>query len=141
MQVAMTTASSSIPPRASPSRSRRLETLVLFVEMGWCATAWTFIAMNLGAGQKRRAHRAGGLAALYNVVLTAGMVALFLVYSSEIVGFFDKSPGVIMFSREYMLSIAPSYIVLVGALVLSQAMTGVGATLTNLVIEGAVWCY
>ena len=40
-----------------------------------------------------------------------------------------------------MLSIAPSYIVLVGALVLSQAMTGVGATLTNLVIEGAVWCY
>ena len=114
---------------------------MLFVEMGWCATASTFIAMNLGAGQKRRAHRAGGLAALYNVVLIAGMVPLFLVYSSQIVGFFDKSPGVIMFSREYMLSIAPSYIVLVGALVLSQATTGVGATLTNLVIEGAVWCY
>ena len=103
MQVAMTTASSSIPPRASPSRSRRLETLVLFVEMGWCATASTFIAMNLGAGQKRRAHRAGGLAALYNVVLIAGMAPLFLVYSSQIVGFFDKSPGVIIQSGVHAL--------------------------------------
>jgi Na+-driven multidrug efflux pump len=64
--------------------------------------------------------------------------ALFPVYSSEIVGFFDKSPGVIIFSREYMLSVAPSYIVLAGALVLSQTMTGAGATLTNLVIDAAV---
>jgi Na+-driven multidrug efflux pump len=99
--------------------------------MGWGAALSTFVAMNLGAGQKRRAHRAGGLAALYNVVLTAGMAALFLVYSSEIVGFFDKSPGVIMFGRKYMLSVAPSYIVLAGAFVLSQAMTGAGATLTT----------
>jgi len=33
----------------------RLETLILFVSMGWGAAASTYVGQNLGAGQMKRA--------------------------------------------------------------------------------------
>ena len=46
----------------------RLETMALFVGLGWGSAAQTFVGQNLGARRKHRAIRSGWLAALYNLV-------------------------------------------------------------------------
>ena len=116
----------------------RLETMVLFVAMGWGAAASSFVGANLGAGNKRRALYAGWVASLYDVLFTLGLAALYLAFADQIIGFFDSSPQVLEIGREYLQAVALSYTVLGGAIVLSQSMTGAGATLSSLVLDTLV---
>lgn len=116
----------------------RLETMALFVGMGWGAAASTFMGTNLGAGRRQRALAAGWIAAGYNLVFTAGLVSLYVFFTAEVVGFFDASPAVLVVAREYVLWVAPSYCLLAIGVVLSQAMTGAGATMTTMVLDSGV---
>jgi putative MATE family efflux protein len=116
----------------------RLETLVLFLGMGWGAAASTYMGTNLGANHRRRAHISGWIAALYNAVLTAVMVGLFIEYSDSILGFFEKSPPVLEAGREYLRYVAPSYVMVAIGVVLSQSLSGAGATFASLVLDASV---
>ena len=116
----------------------RLETMVLFVAMGWGAAASSFVGTNLGAGQRRRALYAGWVATIYDVLLTLGLAALYIFFADELIGFFDPSPEVLLVGREYLQAVALSYAFLGGAIVLSQSMTGAGATLSSLVLDTVV---
>lgn len=116
----------------------RLETLVLFLGMGWGAAASTYMGTNLGAKKKERAHRSGWITAFYNAVLTAAMVALFLNYSDSILGFFEKSPAVLEAGRDYLTWVAPSYVMIAIGVVLSQSLSGAGATFASLVLDASV---
>ncbi len=116
----------------------RVETLVLLVGMGWGAAASAFVGTNLGAGRRRRALYAGWMAALYNLVLTLGMAVLFVLFAGPIIGFFDPSPEVLLVGQEYLTIIGFSYGFIAVAIVLSQAMTGAGATLSSFVLDAIV---
>lgn len=113
----------------------RIETLVLFLGMGWGAAASSYVGTNLGAGQRLRAQRAGWIAAGYNAVLAAGMSAVFIYWSGPILGFFEHSPDVLAAGHEYLRWVGPSYVVVAVAVVLSQAMTGAGATMLSLILD------
>jgi len=113
----------------------RLETMALFIGMGWGAAASSFVGANLGAGQRMRAKNAGWIAAFYNVLLMLGLAAFYLVHGDILVGFFDNAPSVIAIGREYLKIVSLSYLFLGLGVVLSQAMTGAGATLSSLVID------
>ncbi|MCB9708586.1 MAG: MATE family efflux transporter [Myxococcales bacterium] len=115
----------------------RLETMVLFLSMGWGAAASTFVGANLGAGLRPRAQQAGWIAASFNFVLMIALVGVYMHFAEPIIGFFDPSPEVLTIGKEYLRIVGLSYGVLGVALVLSQAMTGAGATLSSLVIDGA----
>lgn len=115
----------------------RLETMVLFLSMGWGAAASTFVGANLGAGLRPRAQKAGWIAASFNFFLMIALVAAYMHFAEPIIGFFDKSPEVLAVGKEYLRIVGLSYAVLGVALVLSQAMTGAGATMSSLVIDGA----
>jgi putative MATE family efflux protein len=116
----------------------RLETMALFVGMGWGAAASTYVGVNLGAGQPARARHAGLWAAGFNAVLMVGLTALYLVFSREIMGFFDDSPAVLAAGDEYLWRVGATYAVLGVGVVLSQAMAGAGATLPSLVLDAVV---
>jgi Na+-driven multidrug efflux pump len=116
----------------------RLETMALFVGMGWGAAASSFMGSNLGAKNVGRALASGWVAAVYNLVFTAGLVALYFVYTNEVIGFFDGSEAVLAVGREYVRWVAPSYCLLAVAVVLSQAMTGAGATLTSMALDSGM---
>jgi Na+-driven multidrug efflux pump len=60
------------------------------------------------------------------------------LFTAEVVGFFDASPAVLVVAREYVLWVAPSYCLLAIGVVLSQAMTGAGATMTTMVLDSGV---
>jgi putative MATE family efflux protein len=115
----------------------RLETLILFLGMGWGAAASSFMGMNLGAEQKRRAHASGWITAVYNALLTLAMAWAFVHFAQPIIGFFEGSPEVIEAGRTYLATVAPSYIAVAVGVVLSQALTGAGATFASFAVDTA----
>lgn len=116
----------------------RVETLVLFLGMGWGAAASSYVGTNLGARQLARAKNAGWVAAAYNALLGAGLAWVFITYAAPILGFFEDGPAVIAAGETYLRWVAPSYVVVAIGVVLSQAMTGSGATMTSLVLDASV---
>lgn len=116
----------------------RLETLVLFLGMGWGAAASSFVGTNLGAGQAGRAKRAGLIAAGFDVMLMTGIVVVFVRYGGDFVAFFDPTPSVVAAGQGYLSAVAWSYVFFGGGVVLSQAMSGAGATLLSLKVDAAV---
>lgn len=116
----------------------RLETLILFMSMGWGAAASTFVGQNLGAAQQDRALKSGWWGATYNLAFTGGILLAFLFFSREIIGIFNDSPEVIEVGQEYLRVVGASYLLFGIAVVLSQAMTGAGATMIGFTIDAVV---
>ncbi len=116
----------------------RLETMVLFVGMGWGAAASSFVGTNLGAGNLARAKMAGWVTALFNFVGMGALAYVYVAFADPIIGFFDPDPGVVAIGREYLRVVAPTYAVFGFGVVLSQAMAGAGATFESLVLDAIV---
>ena len=116
----------------------RLETMALFVAMGWGSAAQTFVGQNLGAGFVARARRAGWLSAAYNGALMLLIVVGFLGAAQPIIRFFDADPRVVALAAGYVMIVAPSYLGLGTGVVLGSGIAGAGATRTTLVTDLAV---
>jgi Na+-driven multidrug efflux pump len=107
----------------------RLETLVLFISMGWGAAASTYVGQNLGAGDRMRAVRSGWLATGYNTGFVLMAQVLFLFGAEPLIGFFSDSPDVLAVGIDYLRIVGASYLLFGVGIVLSQALTGAGATM------------
>jgi putative MATE family efflux protein len=118
----------------------RLETMALFVGLGWGSAAQTFVAQNLGAKKEQRAAQSGWLAAFYNVASMAILVLLYRRFGEPIVRFFDEDTRVVTVALGYLDVVAPSYVALGLGIVLGSAMTGAGATRLTMLIDLAVIC-
>jgi putative MATE family efflux protein len=113
----------------------RLETMALFVGLGWGSAAQTFVGQNLGAGAEQRAALSGWIAAFYNLCAMALLMLVYRDLGLPIVRFFDEDPGVVAVALGYLSTIAPSYLALGVGIVLGSAMTGAGATRTTMLID------
>jgi putative MATE family efflux protein len=116
----------------------RLETMALFVAMGWGSAAQTFVGQNLGAGRPDRARQSGHWAALYNGALMIGIAIAYHRWGPGIVAFFDSDPHVVAVAVSYVDIVSWSYIGLGTGVVLGSAITGAGATRTTLMTDLAV---
>jgi len=113
----------------------RLETLALFVAMGWGSAAQTFFGQNQGAGQSKRASASGWFAFAYDSVFMVALIWAFRVYGGDVVRFFDSDAPVVSMSLGYLAIVAPSYFALGGGIVLGNAITAAGATKMTLLID------
>jgi Na+-driven multidrug efflux pump len=116
----------------------RFETMALFVSIGWGSAVQTFVGLNLGAQQPRRAKHSGYWATLYNAGMMAALALFYVTCASQVVGFFDDDPEVLGISRQYLLWVAPSYVALGIGIVLGSAMQGAGAPLRALLLDALV---
>jgi putative MATE family efflux protein len=113
----------------------RLETMALYVSLGWGSAAQTFVGQNLGAGQRTRAKNSGWHAAGYNTLMMGFFVVLCLMYGDDFVAFFDNAPDVLSDAKHYLHIVAPSYLGLGLGIVLGSAVQGAGATRVTLWID------
>lgn len=113
----------------------RLETMALFIGLGWGSAAQTFVGQNLGAGDLFRAKASGWYATLYNVVMMALLVLFYRAQAGNIVAFFDDNMEVVRVAREYVTWVGPSYVFLGIGIVLGSAIQGAGATKQTLWID------
>jgi putative MATE family efflux protein len=118
----------------------RLETMALFVGLGWGSASQTFMGQNLGASAPSRAKSSGWYAMGYNAVMMALLAVLYRSYGSSIVGFFDSTHRVVAFATEYIYWVGPSYVGLGIGIVLGSAIQGAGATMQTLLTDLAVVC-
>jgi len=116
----------------------RLETMALFVGLGWGSAAQTFVGQNLGARNPERAKLSGWYAATCNAVMMGALAIVYTVYGSSIVGFFDSDPDVLRPALSYFKWVGASYIGLGVAIVLGSAIQGAGATLRALLLDTLV---
>jgi Na+-driven multidrug efflux pump len=116
----------------------RLDTMALFVAMGWGSAAQTFVGQNLGAGHPLRARRSGWLATAYDALTNVLLVLLVYTAGEAILRIFDDDPAPVSIALEYLRVVAPSYLALGMGIVLGNAMAGAGATRTTFAIDALV---
>jgi len=116
----------------------RLDTMALFVAMGWGSAAQTFVGQNLGARRADRAMRAGWLTVGYDAITNGLLVAATLGAGAAILGVFDADAGPVSIGLEYLRAVAPSWLALGVGVVLGNAMAGAGATRTTMTVDLAV---
>lgn len=116
----------------------RLDTMTLFVAMGWGNAAQTFVGQNLGAGRDPRARRSGWLASVYDVVTNVLLVAAIFRWGEPILRVFDDETAPVMVALDYLHVVAPSYFALGLGIVLGNAMAGAGATRTTFAVDALV---
>jgi putative MATE family efflux protein len=116
----------------------RLETMVLFVGLGWGSAAQTFVGQNLGAGSAPRAKASGWYAALYNACMMALVAVAYRAYGPQIIGFFDPRAEVVAIGQSYVSIVGLSYVGLGIGIVLGSAIQGSGATKQTLSLDSVV---
>jgi Na+-driven multidrug efflux pump len=116
----------------------RLDTMALFVAMGWGTAAQTFVGQNLGANKVARAKKSGWITVGYDGVTNLLLIALVFAYGQAILHVFDDDVAPVAIALEYLRVVAPSYVALGVGIVLGNAMAGAGATRTTFAIDAAV---
>jgi Na+-driven multidrug efflux pump len=116
----------------------RLDTMALFVAMGWGNAAQTFVGQNLGAKLPLRARRSGWLATAYDAITNVALVLLVWRFGEAILRVFDDETAPVTIALDYLHTVAPSYFALGAGIVLGNAMAGAGATRTTFAIDALV---
>lgn len=116
----------------------RLETMALFVSLGWGSAAQTFVGQNLGAGHRTRAHGSGWYAAAYDAAMMLSLALVYRAFGPEIVAFFDDRADVVAVATSYLDVIAFAYTMLGVSIALGSAVQGAGAVHTTLRADAAV---
>jgi putative MATE family efflux protein len=116
----------------------RLETMALFIGLGWGSAAQTFVGQNLGAANPQRAKLSGYYAALFNSVMMAALALVYRLYAERVIGFFDHRPEVLEVGVRYVRLVGWSYVCLGIGIVLGSAIQGAGATKLTLRLDTLV---
>lgn len=116
----------------------RLDTMALFVAMGWGTAAQTFVGQNLGAKKEARAKKSGWITMGYDAVTNVLLIAVVFAYGEAILHVFDDEVGPVALALQYLQVVAPSYVALGVGIVLGNAMAGAGATRTTFAIDAAI---
>jgi Na+-driven multidrug efflux pump len=116
----------------------RLETMAMFIGLGWGSAAQTFVGQNLGAKQESRAVRSGWYAAGYNTIMMVILASVYVIFGRSIVEFFDSTPEVVSTSLKYLRTVAFSYVGLGIGIVLGSAIQSAGLTRLTLITDSVV---
>ncbi len=116
----------------------RLDTMALFVAMGWGTAAQTFVGQSLGARNPIRAMRSGWITMGYDAATNVLLIALVFAYGEAILRVFDDEVGPVAIALRYLHVVAPTYLALGVGIVLGNAMAGAGATRTTFAIDAVV---
>ena len=109
-----------------------IRNIVFFIMPAWGLSnaAATLVGQNLGAKQPDRAEQSVLLATKYNAIFMAGVMLLFLFFSSPIISIFTKEPEVHKFGVWALQIIGSGYIFYGIAMVMMQSLNGAGDTKT-----------
>lgn len=116
----------------------RLETMAMFIGLGWGSAAQTFVGQNLGAKKRSRAVASGWIAAGYNVAMMAILAYVYIALGRRIIEFFSGSPQVVQLGLDYIRTVSISYVGLGIGIVLGAAIQSAGLTRLTLAVDSIV---
>ncbi|GAB3641493.1 MATE family efflux transporter [Spirosoma arcticum] len=113
----------------------RILIFTILPSWGMANAAATLVGQNLGAGQPERAETSVWRAALCNMVFLLLVGILFYTGAHEIVGLFDRTPGVVAVAVQCLRVFCIGYVAFAYGMVVSQAFNGAGDTRTPTLIN------
>lgn len=116
----------------------RMETMALFVSMGWGSAAQTVVGMCVGASMTARARLGGWYAAGFNAATMVVLAVLYRFGGEAFLTFFTPSAEVVRIGVGYLGVVGPSYALFGFAIVLSNAIVGAGAARLALFMDAAL---
>ncbi len=117
---------------ASAGYQVAIRNIVFFILPAWGLSnaAATLVGQNLGANKPERAEQAVMLTTKYNACFMAGVMLLFLLLASPIIGIFTSDPKVHYYGTLSLQIIGSGYIFYGISMVMMQALNGAGDTTT-----------
>jgi Na+-driven multidrug efflux pump len=112
----------------------RIRIIAMMPGVGMGYAAGTLVGQSLGAGLPERARRSSWLAWKIYGVLLLPVILVLLIFSGNVVGFFNRDPLVLAEGMKLIKYIAISLIFLSFTLVLGKALHGAGDTRGPMVI-------
>ncbi|MDE5820033.1 MAG: MATE family efflux transporter [Lachnospiraceae bacterium] len=100
----------------------------------------TFISQNLGAKQYDRAKKGARFSILAAVLLAEAIGVAYFIFASNMVGLFDKTPGVIAFGVQQARTVALFYCLLAFSHSVAAVCRGAGKAFVPMCVMLAVWC-
>lgn len=116
----------------------RMETMALFVSMGWGSAAQTVVAMCVGASKVERARLGGWYTAGFNAATMAVLAVLYRYGGEAFLRFFTPSAPVVEIGVGYLDVVGPSYVFFGFAIVLGNAIVGAGSARLALAMDVAL---
>lgn len=123
------------PALAALGLGFRLESVVYVVSVGMGAAVAAIVGQSLGAGDVRRAARAGWYATGIVSVIGLIMAVVSFVFATEFVSIFSTDPAVVAEASHYLRIAAFSQLFLGAEVVLESAMGGAGWTLMPMLLS------
>lgn len=108
----------------------RIIVFTILPSWGMANAAATLVGQNLGAGQPDRAETSAWRAAYCNVVFLFLVGVVFYLAAAQIVGFFDRHPGVVAVAVQSLRIFCLGYLAFAFGMVMTQALNGAGDTRT-----------
>lgn len=113
----------------------RILIFTILPSWGMANAAATLVGQNLGAGQPDRAETSVWRAAGCNMIFLSLVGVLFYTGAHEIVGLFDRTPGVVAVAVHCLRVFCLGYVTYAYGMVVSQAFNGAGDTRTPTLIN------
>jgi putative MATE family efflux protein len=121
------------PALAALGIGHRVESWLFMVGVGFGAATAAIVGQNLGAGEVRRAERAGWLAVALCSVLGLAACIADLAYAPRLARLFTNDPAVVIEAARYLRIAAISQLVICAEIVLEGALGGAGETLPPMI--------
>ncbi len=100
----------------------------------------TFVAQNIGAGNKERAVKASKTCLLISCIAAIILGAVVLLFSEPLLSLFNAGPEVLSYGKRMMLVICPTYWIFAIFATLSGSLRGSGNTLVPMIVALACLC-
>lgn len=104
----------------------KVETFIALPIMNLGSAVSTFVAQNIGAGEKERVKR--GVKSSIKIALYMSLVisALIIIYRSNLILLFNSDKDVVSIGSQYLLIIGPFFVFIGISFILSSAIKGAG---------------
>ena len=100
----------------------------------------TFVGQNLGARQYDRAKRGARFCILVAVVMAELIGLCYYLFAPQLIGVFDKTPGVIALGVQQAHTVALFYCLLAFSHSIAAVCRGAGRAVVPMIIMLSVWC-
>ena len=118
----------------------KIEGFVFLPVNSFNMAATTFISQNLGARQYGRAKKGARFSILVTVLMAEAIGALYYVFAPQLIGLFDKTPGVIEYGVMQARIVSLFYFLLAFSHSVAAVCRGAGKAFVPMLIMLAVWC-
>jgi putative MATE family efflux protein len=125
------------PALAALGIGHRVESWLFMIGVGFGAATAAIVGQNLGAGEVKRAERAGWLSVGLCSILGLAACVADLLFAPSLARLFTNDPAVVVEAARYLRIAALSQLVICAEIVLEGALGGAGETLPPMIASSS----